>query len=139
MLLRSTAGWIFRSDSNDGGHRWCAAYRTSLPNNNSGIDLASLPNGSLALCYNPVDTSWGKRTPLVISFSRDNGANWGDTIVLEDEDPPVDEQRIKLDRAYRPNEFSYPAIVSRANQLFACYTWKRKRICFRTVSIEDHQ
>lgn len=45
MLLRSTEGSIYRSDSTDGGVSWCPPYDTGLPNNNSGIDLDRLPNG----------------------------------------------------------------------------------------------
>ena len=39
MLLRSTEGMIYRSDSKDGGNTWTEAYATELPNNNSGIDM----------------------------------------------------------------------------------------------------
>lgn len=44
--------------------------------------------------------------------SRDKRERWGDGLVLEDEDPPVDESKVALDRAHRANEFSYPAIVA---------------------------
>ena len=133
MLLRSTAGRVYRSDSADGGRSWCTAYATGLPNNNSGIDLTRLADATLALCLNPVPADWGKRTPLVIVFSRDNGESWGDELVLEDEDPPVDESKVKLDRAHRANEFSYPAIVAHDGDLIVTYTWKRERICFRRI------
>jgi len=63
MFLRSTDGFIYRSDSQDGGKTWCPAYRTSLPNNNSGIDLVRLDSGVLVLAYNPVGENWGPRTP----------------------------------------------------------------------------
>lgn len=118
MLLRSTAGRIYRSDSTDGGHTWCAAYPTSLPNNNSGIDLAKLENGTLVLAYNPVVENWGPRTPLVLSVSEDNGDTWGHEFVLEDGE----------------GEYSYPAIVSRGNDLCLTYTWKRERIAFWRMS-----
>ncbi len=139
MLLRSTAGRIYRSDSFDGGKTWRPVYPTELPNNNSGIDLDRLADGTLALCYNPVEIDWGKRTPLVLSFSRDNGESWGETLILEDEDPPVDEERIKLDRSYRPNEFSYPAVVAAGTRpkVLVTYTWKRKTIRFRMIDLED--
>lgn len=137
MLLRSDAGNIYRSDSMDSGKTWCGAYPTSLPNNNSGIDLDRLSNGSLVLCYNPVDLSWGKRTPLALSISEDNGTSWDTSIILEDEDPPTDEERVKLDRANRPNEFSYPAILALGNRIHVTYTWKRQRICYRILEIEE--
>ena len=42
MLMRSTSGNICRSDSPDCGRTWSPIYRTELPNNNSGLDLARL-------------------------------------------------------------------------------------------------
>ena len=135
MLLRSTAGRIYRSDSTDGGRSWSAAYATPLENNNSGIDLARLGDGRLALAHNPVPISWGKRTPLVISVSEDNGTTWSQAAVLEDEDPVFDEEKVRLDRAHRPNEFSYPAVVADRDHVLTTYTWKRERIRFRRVEI----
>ncbi|WP_168123154.1 sialidase family protein [Paenibacillus sp. HB172176] len=123
MLLRSTEGSIFRSDSEDGGHTWCEAYPTSLPNNNSGIDAALMSNGLIALIFNPVKgyATDSPRTPLVVRFSKDNGVSWEDEIVLENE----------------PGEYSYPAIVSHGNKLFITYTWKRERIAFWELTLEE--
>ncbi|MEI7024872.1 sialidase family protein [Paenibacillus sp. y28] len=115
MLLRSTEGRIYRSDSADSGQTWCDAYPTELPNNNSGIDVVKLDQGTLALVYNPVGTNWGPRTPLSLSFSTDNGKTWGGTIVLEQEE----------------GEYSYPAIIANGPELFITYTWRRTSIAFR--------
>lgn len=119
MLLRSTDGYIYRSDSKDGGKTWCPAYRTCLPNNNSGIDLVRLDNGTLALVYNPVGQNWGPRTPLVLSTSTDNGQTWRQVCVLEDEE----------------GEYSYPAIIKAGDQIMITYTWKRERIAFWAMPI----
>ena len=123
MLLRSTEGFIYRSDSDDDGRTWCEAYPTILPNNNSGIDVTCMENGLLALICNPVsgyDTE-SPRTPLVIAFSADNGLSWGDEYVLENE----------------PGEYSYPAIFSQAHDLYITYTWKRDRIAFWKLTVHD--
>ncbi|WP_186790639.1 exo-alpha-sialidase, partial [Salmonella enterica] len=71
MLLRSTRGAIFRSDSIDYGATWSVARATSLPNNNSGIDLVSMQDGTLILALNPVNGNWGKRYPLSLIASQD--------------------------------------------------------------------
>jgi predicted neuraminidase len=116
MLLRSTAGAIYRSDSSDQGRTWSAAYPTRLPNNNSGIDLVRMDNGVLALVYNPVGADRGARTPLVVRFSEDNGDTWDHEVLLEGE----------------PGEYSYPAVVAKHNRLYITYTWNRFRIvCWR--------
>ncbi|NLC68179.1 MAG: exo-alpha-sialidase [Clostridiaceae bacterium] len=121
MLLRSTSGRIYRSDSEDGGRTWCEIYETSLPNNNSGIDAAKLDDGSIALVYNPVGKNWGPRTPLVVSLSKDNGTTWPYTCVLE----------------YEEGEYSYPAIVARGDEISITYTWKRERIAYVRCTVED--
>mgnify|MGYP000178729678 FL=1 len=76
MLLRSTEGMIYRSDSKDGGNTWTEAYATELPNNNSGIDMIRSEDGKLFLVYNPVGVNWGDRTPISLAVSKDDGKTW---------------------------------------------------------------
>src|SRR5690606_16289924 len=83
MLLRSTEGYIYRSDSEDFGSTWSKAYKTALPNPNSAIDLTKLENGNLALLYNPDDKNWGDRSTLLLAFSTDNGKTWSEEILIE--------------------------------------------------------
>jgi predicted neuraminidase len=120
MLLRSTEGALFRSDSSDGGRTWITAAPTGLPNNNSGIDVVRMDNGVLALVYNPVKgyTTDSPRTPLAVALSRDNGGTWSNEIVLED----------------GPGEYSYPAITVKGNELYVTYTWRRERIAFCKIA-----
>lgn len=122
MLLRSSEGCIFRSNSQDGGKTWCQAYPIQLPNNNCGIDLVKTDNGVLVLVYNPVSGNWAARTPLAIGISYDNGVTWHEeALTLEDE----------------PGEYSYPAIIIDSNdQINVTYTWNRKRIAFWELSLK---
>ncbi|MDU5946778.1 MAG: sialidase family protein [Paenibacillus macerans] len=114
MLLRSTEGQIYRSDSPDGGLTWSEAYPTGLPNNNSGLDVARLDDGTLVLCSNPVGANWGPRTPLTLDISRDNGLTWRREAVLEDGE----------------GEYSYPALIVHGGILYLTYTWNRENIAF---------
>lgn len=125
MLLRSTERRIYRSDSGDFGVTWSDAYPTELPNNNSGIDVVKLDTGTLILVYNPVGTNWGPRSPLVLHASQDNGMTWADEFVLESEQ----------------GEFSYPAIITKDQNLFITYTSKRENIAYRQInfSFEHHE
>ncbi len=118
VLLRSAAGAIYRSDSADGGMTWCEAYATSLPNNNSGIDLAAL-DGKIYLIYNPVGKNWGDRTPLVVSVSADDGATWGETVTLE----------------AAPGEYSYPSIIAADGVLHMVYTYNRKSVAYAKIAV----
>ncbi len=114
MLLRSTCGFICRSDSTDYGRSWSEARPTDMPNNNSGVDVARLGDGALALVCNPVSQNWGARTPLSVFLSRDNGVTWPG----------------RLDIETAPGEYSYPAVIPTARGMAVTYTWKRERIAF---------
>jgi predicted neuraminidase len=116
-LLRTTAGTVGRADSSDNGQTWTAMYLTDLPNNNSGIDVLKVDDGSLYLVYNPVGVNWGGRSPLTLAKSTDNGLTWTNLVHLENE---------------MGSEFSYPAIVGTTEGIAISYTWKRQRIrCWR--------
>lgn len=117
MLLRSTEGCLFRSDSRDGGRTWSPARPTALPNNNSGIDVATLDSDVL-LVYNPVTGNWAARTPIVLALSTDNGEHF--TPILELDHDPLDDKA----------EFSYPAIVTVGCDIHITYTHRRKSIAY---------
>jgi len=116
MLLRSSSGFICRSDSKDYGKTWSKVYKTSLPNPNSGIDLVKLSGGKLALVYNPDNVNWGERNPIKLAISTDNGITW-----------PV---QTDIETGVKDDEFSYPAIVASGDTVSITYTWKRQDIAF---------
>ncbi|MTJ80486.1 MAG: hypothetical protein F8N37_05645 [Telmatospirillum sp.] len=120
MLLRSTRGRIFRSESGDGGQSWSPARATDLPNNNSGIDLVRLDDGTLVLAYNPIEGNWGCRSPLSLSLTADNGTTWTQPWHLETGE----------------GEFSYPAIIARGRDIHVTYTANRKTIVHRRIRVE---
>lgn len=131
-LLRTSAGYIFRSDSVDFGRTWCTAYNTGLPNNNSGIDIAKL-DGVLYLVMNPVSGDWADRTPLVIMKSTDNGKTFSHYVTLEDMlmDPKKPEPG--KNKRYTA-EFSYPAVVAAGGKLHVTYTCMRRQIAYREIT-----
>ena len=123
MLVRTTGGLIGRSDSKDFGKTWSPIHKTGLPNPNSGIDLAKLADGTLALAYNPDHENWGSRAPLSLALSYDNGENWTD--------------EIDLDTGKKEDEFSYPAVISWGDSVAVTYTWNRQKIAFWLGSKKD--
>nr|WP_296482741.1 sialidase family protein [uncultured Acetatifactor sp.] len=125
MFLRSTSSRIFRSDSTDGGHTWCTAYDTGLPNNNSGLDLVKMGNGNLVLVYNPRENYpgmfKGSRTPLCVAVSRDNGVTFEHLADLET----------------TQGNFCYPSVICGASQeIMITYTWDRQTIAYCQMEIE---
>ncbi len=123
MLVRTTGGVIGRSDSYDNGKTWSQIKKTDMPNPNSGIDLAKLADGTLALAYNPDGKNWGSRSPLSLAMSYDNGKTWPD--------------KIDLDKGGKEDEYSYPAVISWGDSVAVTYTWNRKKIAFWKGSKEE--
>ncbi|RPH28535.1 hypothetical protein EHN07_08710 [Buttiauxella warmboldiae] len=117
-LLRSTRGKVYRTDSVDYGRSWCAAYATSLPNNNSGIDAVKLSCGTLVLACNPIAGNWGRRYPIALLESQDNGATWSQPWALE----------------HSKGEFSYPAIIAEGAVLHLTWTFNRTNIVYQTIT-----
>ena len=117
-LMRTRNGYIYRSDSQDGGKTWCEAYKIDIFNNNSGIDCTKTENGRIALLCNPVPPHGG-RTPLSLLLSYDKGYSFEKVLDIETE----------------KGEFSYPAIVTKGNKLFATYTYNRKSIAYAEIEL----
>ncbi len=127
-LLRSTDGWVWRTDSVDSGETWNICRRTSLQNLNSGLDCVYASDNKLYLVLNGPSRvtrpgGWGPRDHLEIMVSPDSGESWNSFMVLEN------------GKGKKPDapwvEYSYPAIIeSRSGSLIVTYTSKRKQICF---------
>lgn len=123
MLVRTNAGRVYKSDSKNEGEAWCKAYETTLPNNNSGIDVVKLADNSAVLVFNPVDVNWGDRSPLVLARSED-GKTFEEFFILEG-----------LIGDY---EFSYPAIAALGNKIFVTYTYERRSVKYYEIEIETN-
>ena len=127
-LLRAKDGWIWQTDSADGGETWRELYRSPLENINSGIDCVRASDGKLYLVLNGADPggkkgTWGARSHLEIRSSSDGGKTWQTYHVLADDAPRQPDGR--------GTEFSYPAILeSRPGVLAMTFTWNRRQIRF---------
>ncbi len=128
-LMRSSLCRLVRADSEDFGRTWNTPYKTTLPSNNSGIDLTKLADGRLVLCYNPIAENWGKRSPLILSMSSDNGQSWPRHYVLEAEEE-------KSDNRYS-GRYSYPAIISVPDGVGCFYTHCRKQIRCQVIFVHQ--
>ena len=118
--MRSTRGFIYRSDSTDSGVTWCEAYPTALPNNNSGLDVDRMDDGTLVLVSNPISGNWARRTPISISFSTDNGESFSEPLPLETIE----------------GELSYPSVNACGKLIRITFTVKRRSFMYCECVIE---
>ena len=123
-LSRTGNGRMSVTWSRDNGATWGPETLTDLPQNGSGIDAVTLPDGRFALVYNDFETlpgrSGGPRSPLKVAVSED-GLHWMDVVTLEDD-------AIK--------EYSYPAVICDAEGcLHIAYTWRRYRIKYVKIQL----
>ncbi|PRD52032.1 sialidase family protein [Sphingobacterium gobiense] len=122
MLCRtSTKGErIAETWSRDGGLTWSEMTKTTLPNNNSGLDAVTLQDGRHLLIYNHAtrgQEGMGHkgRGVLNLAVSKD-GKEWEAALVLDYLDAPE-------------KQYSYPSIIQTSDGLVhIVYTWHRERI-----------
>lgn len=151
-LMRSSEGRAYRACSPDGGRTWSRAQPVNLPNNNSGLTVITLPDGSVACVHNPVGGDWAARCPLVLSRSCDDGLSWHEVLTIEDGRTPVDGDAARTPSLPGPaagfhpadagvrtsgaGEYSYPAATLVADTLTVTYTWQRRGIVEATVPVQ---
>ena len=117
-LCRSRQRLITECWSEDNGQSWSPMQATQLPNPDSGIDAAMLPDGRAVLIYND---SRKRRRPINIATST-NGKSWHPGPVLEQD----------------PGNYSYPAvIVTKAGHVHITYTWNRLNIAHVDLPVGD--
>lgn len=124
---------VATSWSDDGGLTWSEMeFVKDLPNNNSGIDAVTLPDGSFAIIYNPFGcVDWKKKTeadrnkplrnPLWVATSSD-GIHWTPQLSLESS--PI-------------SQYSYPSMIVGSDGTLHCiYTWRRQRVKYQRIGFQ---
>lgn len=120
-LMRSKNSKVASCISRDGGETWSDIELIDFPNNNSGLDAVTLPDGRFAMVCNPVGDRHGVRYPLAVYVSED-ARNWEELVTLETE--PCDAG------------YCYPSmIVGSDGALHIIYTWDRKLIRYARVEL----
>jgi len=90
MIMRNQLGAIFQSHSSDGGDSWSKPQTTGLKSPESCPDLVKIPRtGDLMIIWNnslydpKYYSHFGKRTPLTVAVSRDDGRSWSNPRNIE--------------------------------------------------------
>ena len=116
LLCRSDQDRIVTAWSDNAGESWSAFSALELPNPNSGIDAATLHDGTQLLVYNPTvqGKEWfNNRGTLSVAVSTD-GANWKQILTLE---------------KGGNEEYSYPAVIQASDRkVHITYTYNRTSI-----------
>lgn len=149
---------IYKSISQDGGETWSSPVATSLPNNNSSIQVTTLQNGNLALVFNNMSAAGAteRRSSLYDEIEDDSGAKepeivegrsafWGAPrapmcLAISEDNGETWPTIINLDEGdgycmtnnsqeKRNREFSYPTVTqSRDGDIHVAYTYFRQAI-----------
>jgi sialidase-1 len=85
QIIRTELGQIWHSISPDGGDRWSKSAPYGIVSPESPSTVARMPDGKLLLIYNPAlgANQMKARTPLVASWSGDEGKTWSIPKVIE--------------------------------------------------------
>lgn len=121
-LMRSRNSRVASTISRDNGETWSEIELTDFPNNNSGIDAVTLPDGRFAMVCNPVASRKGERYPLSVFVSED-ARHWEELVTLETEPCKAG--------------YCYPSmIVGSDGALHVVYTWDRRRIRYARIELQ---
>jgi predicted neuraminidase len=140
-LMRSTAGFAWRSHSSDHGRTWAPAEPTTLPNNNSGLCALARPDGTVVCAHNTSGISWGPRNELVLSASTDDGLTWERLCVIDKLAEPgqgfhgEDGGVATTGRG----ELSYPTLIAHPanpDRLLVSYTRERRVIVVAELELD---
>jgi len=126
MLFRFDGeGFLYRTESEDGGQTWSAYEKTDIPSPNNKCKLYNLPDGRIALLHTPNNSSFRLRgrTPLSLWISNDDMQSWS----------------VKEDVVTIPGYLSYPDgyVTEDGKKLLFAFDYNRHDIMFAEVDIPE--
>lgn len=134
-LLRSTGktydGFLYQSASEDQGKTWSVPVKTKFTDNNSKSYLGQLPDGRYFHIGTPDTTSKGKRTPLVLSLSKD-GLNYDKTFIVDDSN-----YQMEYKGKWKDGQFGYPYAYVHENYLFIIYSRQKEQLEIAKIVISQ--
>ena len=133
MLIRADKdGWLWRSDSHDGGRTWSAPGRTEIPNPASKVSLLRLDDGRIALVHNPNSAA---RDPLALWISADEMRTWPIQVELDSWARHAESFTVR-EGAGTSTALAYPHAVQVGRQLHTAYDLGRRDIVHVIVDLD---
>ncbi len=134
MLLRAQGqGYLFRSESTDGGLTWSRAAATAKPSPTTRFWFKTLSDGRHALIDNPTTVGdggkAGPRDPLELWLSEDDMRSWSRRVVLDRGEYHHDRPREKSRLGYT-HQLAYPEAVEHQGKLYVAYDYNRRDVVF---------
>ncbi|MFN0293787.1 exo-alpha-sialidase [Pedobacter helvus] len=134
-LLRSTGktydGFLYQSMSEDQGKTWSIPAKAKFTDNNSKSYLGQLPDGRYFHIGTPDTTNKGKRTPLVLSVSKD-GLNYDKTFIVDDSN-----YQMKYKGKWKDGQFGYPYAYVNGKDLFIIYSRRKEQLEIVKIAISQ--
>jgi hypothetical protein len=120
MVLRTTLGYAFFSESFDEGASWSAPWPSGMVAPAAPTYLSRLPDSDELLLiwnpgFNPDMPGMGQRCPLLCAVSRDGGRSWGLPRALES------------DPSYGRDAWAYPGVLFHGGHALITYHRGRQR------------
>jgi predicted neuraminidase len=126
MLMRAEwGGFLWRSESRDGGKSWSQAVPTDIPNPSCLPYLIKLPDGRIALIHNPaggIVGQRGPRSPLSVWISDDGMNSW----------------KVKQD-IVTGGKSAYPSAIIYKQRLVFVYDKDRRYVKFADIKLPNIQ
>jgi hypothetical protein len=134
MLCRADRdGFLWRTESHDGGRTWADPRRTEIPNPSSKISLLRLEDGRIALVHNPSST---RRDPLALWISEDEMRTWAVQLEL-DAWRHHESWFTSREGAGPSTALAYPHALELSGMLHVVYDLGRRDIVHLIVDLSD--
>jgi len=116
------AQFIYTASSHDEGITWTIPTKTTLPNNNAGIEANVLKSGAIVLAFNNCNKD---RNSISVGLSYDEGGTWK---FIRDLEPEQMEEALAT-------EYSYPTVLqSQDENIHLTYTYNRDTIKYIRIT-----
>lgn len=132
-LFRNTKGdgYLWQSQSGDGGESWTLPVRSGFTDSNTKSCFLTLPDGRGLYVGTPDNSRPGERTPLVVALSED-GYRFDNIHILAD-----DFYEMRYAGRWKGGQFGYPFAYVRDGRLYVVVSRRKERLDAIVCNLSD--